>query len=115
MKQLALELRSFFERLTASGGSAQVETTHIFRIDEVSVTSSGFVRELKDLAQRVCSVGIGKMELFGEVSDSIEIKDFDLEDVENDRLTVILEKPTDDDWCYFLTLKGFENWLSLNS
>lgn len=63
MKQLALELRSFFERLTASGGSAQVETTHIFRIDEVSVTSSGFVRELKDLAQRVCSVGIGKMEL----------------------------------------------------
>ena len=114
MKQIALELRNFFERLTASGGSAQVETTHIFRIDEVSVTSSGFVRELKDLAQRVCSMGIGKIELFGEVSDSIEIKDFDLEDVENDRLTVILEKPADDGWCYFLTLKGFENWLRTN-
>ena len=54
------------------------------------------------------------MELFGEVSDSIGIKDFDLEDVENDRLTVILEKPTDDGWCYFLTLKGFENWLRTN-
>lgn len=63
MKQLALELRSFFERLAASGGSAQIETAHIVRIDEVSVTSSEFVRELKDLAQRVCSDGIGTIEL----------------------------------------------------
>lgn len=114
MKELALELRGFFERLTASGGSAQIETANKVRVDEISITSSEFVRELKDLAQRVCSEGIGIIELFGEVSDSIEIKDFDLEDVENDRLTVILEKPADDSWCYFLTLKGFENWLRTN-
>lgn len=114
MKQLALELRSFFERLTASGGSAQVETATVLRIDEVSVTSSDFVRELKDLTLRLGSEGIGTIELFGEVSDSIDIKDFDLADVENDRLTVILEKPANDGWCYFLTIKGFENWLRTN-
>ncbi|QZA97744.1 hypothetical protein K3369_29220 [Pseudomonas mandelii] len=114
MKQLALDLRSFFERLSASGGSAQIETANVFRIDEVGVTSEEFVRELKDLALRVSSKGMGLIELFGEVSDSVGIKDFELADVENDRLTVILEKPVEDGWCYFLTLKGFENWLRTN-
>ncbi|MCI8208126.1 hypothetical protein AUC61_01140 [Pseudomonas sp. S25] len=111
MKNLALELHNFFERLSLSGGSAQVETAGTFRIDEVSNVSIDFVRELKDFASRIKTAGLGLIELFGEVSDSIEVSTFQYADIENDRLTIILEKPVERHWCYFLTLKGFENWL----
>lgn len=111
MKKLALDLKNFFERLSSLGGIAQIETAGTFRIDEISNISVDFVRELKDLSSRIKVAGLGLIELFGEVSDSIEVSTFQYADVENDRLTVILEKPVEINWCYFLTLKGFESWL----
>lgn len=111
MKKLTLDLHNFFERLSASGGASQVETVNTLRVDEVDGVSSDFVRELKGLSSRIEAEGIGLIKLFGEVSDSIDLSSFEFSDIENDRLTIILEKPVEESWCYFITLKGFENWL----
>jgi hypothetical protein len=110
-KQIGKEISSFFQKLANQPGSTVTESIQLIRVHNVTDLAAELVDELKAIALKVEQIGLGKLELFAEVAGRLEIANVEGDDIDGESLTVILEKSTKDDRCFFFSQKGFKGWL----
>ncbi|QNH77105.1 hypothetical protein GGD92_02110 [Pseudomonas protegens] len=110
-KQIGNEISGFFRRLANQPGATLTESIQSVRVDNVNHYTPELVDELKAIASKVEQLDLGLLELFGDVAGRLGIAEMEWDDIEGESLTIILEKTSQDDRCFFFSQKGFKSWL----
>lgn len=99
--------RKLFSELGPSANTTRNEVINICRVDKVRCDTAHLdvLRELVSLAKQE---GYGEIKVFDAVEDVIDLAKVTAADLGSEEISIVLEKIVRDDWCYFITDKGFE-------
>jgi hypothetical protein len=108
MTPLECRVSQLLERLSGSSADAVFsEALSWCRVDRAACNDADLLVELKSVATELTRQQLGTARLFGEIEGELNLTTTTLEEVENEQLTVLFEKPSAGTWAIFYTERGF--------
>ncbi|MBA9070191.1 hypothetical protein FHR71_003955 [Methylobacterium sp. RAS18] len=99
------------DELAWSPGAALTETATHCRLDGATCDGAATLARIVEAARLAAEEGCGTLRVYASVAGELNTTDCTLDDVAGEALALVLTKRREPDWCYFVTVAGFDGAL----